>query len=203
MHVERDATLPDLAEAALSCTACPLYRNATTTVFGEGPVPSRLMLVGEQPGDREDREGRPFVGPAGRILDDALAEAGIDRGATYVTNAVKHFKWRPSGKVRLHQKPTAGEVGACRPWLVAEIERVDPRVLVALGATAAQSLFGSGFRVTKHRGEWLTHSVDGASSDTRLAATIHPSAVLRSDDRDRAFAALVADLRVVADALPA
>jgi uracil-DNA glycosylase family protein len=203
LAVGPDAPLESVAEAALDCTACPLYRRATTTVFGEGPAPAPLMLVGEQPGDKEDLAGRPFVGPAGRLLDEALDDAGIDRSATYVTNAVKHFKWRPAGKVRLHQKPSAGEVGACRPWLVAEIERVDPRVLVALGATAAGTLLGPSFRLTRHRGEWLDHAIDGAAASTRVTATVHPSAVLRSRDRKEAYEALVADLRVVAEALRA
>ncbi len=196
-----DAPLDEVAQAARHCTNCPLYRNATMTVFGEGPAPAPLMLVGEQPGDKEDLQGHPFVGPAGRVLDRALADAGVDRGAAYVTNAVKHFKWKPAGKVRLHQKPSAGEVGACRPWLVAEIERVDPRVLVVMGATAAQSLLGPSFRVTRHRGEWVDHGLDEVAPGARVTATIHPSAVLRSDDRDAAYASLVDDLRFAATAL--
>jgi DNA polymerase len=196
-----DASFAAVAEAASRCTNCPLYRDATTTVFGEGPVPAPLMLVGEQPGDHEDLEGHPFVGPAGRLLDRALTDAGIDRGAAYVTNAVKHFKWKRAGKVRLHQKPSAGEVAACRPWLVAEIERVEPRVLVAMGATAAGSLLGSSFRVTRHRGEWVDAPAELVAPATRVSATVHPSSVLRADDRDAAYAAFVDDLRVVAAAL--
>jgi len=195
------ATLDQVAAAAERCTACPLYRKATQTVFGEGPVTARVMFVGEQPGDKEDVAGRPFVGPAGRLLDDALADAGIDRSDAYVTNAVKHFKWRPAGKVRLHQKPSAGEAGACRPWLIAEIERVDPRVVVLLGATAARSMLGPDFRVTRHRGEWLAREVEGASTGTLVTATVHPSSVLRADDRSQAFSAFVDDLRIVAEAL--
>ena len=202
---ESDASLAEVEEAARTCTACPLYRRATATVFGEGPAPARLMVVGEQPGDREDRAGRPFVGPAGHLLDEALHDAGIDRGTIYVTNAVKHFKWREAGKVRLHQKPSAGEVRACRPWLVAELERVRPEVLLALGATAAQALFGPSFRVTRHRGEWLEGAgaigVEGAPDGTRFIATVHPSSVLRAEDRDQTYAGLVDDLRVVAAAL--
>jgi uracil-DNA glycosylase len=194
-----DALIPDrpslksLREAAADCTACPLHKDATQTVFGEGLKRARLMMVGEQPGDREDREGKPFVGPAGRILDKALEEAGIERGDAYVTNVVKHFKWKPKGKRRIHQKPSKLEVEACKPWLEAELEVVKPRVLVALGATAAQSLLGRQFRVTKQRGELI---------DSPLAhyvtATIHPSAILRAEDRDAEYAGFVADLEKVA-----
>ena len=162
-------------------------------MFGEGARESEVMLVGEQPGDQEDLQGRPFVGPAGQLLDRALEEAGIDRSKTYVTNAVKHFKWEPRGKRRIHQKPNWAEMAACRPWLDAELAVVKPRVLVALGATAGQALFGRQFRVTKQR---------GVAIETTLApnavATIHPSAVLRADDREAEYAGLVADLKVVA-----
>jgi DNA polymerase len=188
-------TLPALRKAARDCRGCDLWRDATQTVFGEGPAKARLMLVGEQPGDREDREGEPFVGPAGGLLHRALDEAGIDPEATYITNAVKHFKWRPRGKRRLHQTPRVGEVEACKPWLNAEVEAVKPRALVALGATAARSLFGPGIKVTRDRGELL---------ETPLApiatVTVHPSAILRvrdDDERHAALAALVDDLEVV------
>jgi DNA polymerase len=186
-----------LREAAAGCRACPLWRNATQTVFGSGRARARVMLVGEQPGDREDREGEPFVGPAGRLLDKALADAGIDPGETYRTNVVKHFKWKPRGKRRIHQTPSKLEVDACRPWLDSEIERVGPDVVAILGATAAKALLGSGFRVTKQRGELL--EVDFAPV---AVATFHPSSVLRADDEDRrrAYDDLVADLGVVAGA---
>jgi uracil-DNA glycosylase family protein len=187
-----------LREAAAGCKACPLWRGGTQTVFGAGAARAPVMLVGEQPGDREDLEGRPFVGPAGRILDKALAEAGIAPERTYRTNVVKHFKWKPRGKRRIHQTPTKLEVDACRPWLDAELERVHPEVVAILGATAAKSLLGSSFRVTKSRGELL--QVDFAPV---AVATFHPSAILRADDEDReeAFADLVSDLRVVAGAV--
>src|SRR5690349_5052062 len=155
----------------------PLWQTGTQTVFGEGPEDAQVMFVGEQPGDQEDLEGRPFVGPAGKLFDRALEEAGIDRSAAYVTNAVKHFKWEPRGKRRIHAKPTWSETMACRPWLEAELEAVRPRIVVALGATAGQSLFGKQFRVTKQRGEWI--DFDGAELAT---GTIHPSAILRQRD---------------------
>ena len=148
-------TLALLNEAAQGCRGCDLYKRATLAVVGAGPRNARIMMVGEQPGDQEDRRGAPFVGPAGRVLDRALAEAGIDRGAVYVTNAVKHFKWEPRGKRRIHSKPSSREIGACRPWLEAEVALVRPALIVALGATAAQSLLGPAFRLTKHRGEFL------------------------------------------------
>jgi uracil-DNA glycosylase family protein len=186
-------TLSALREAVQGCRGCPLYANATQAVFGEGSRSAEVMLVGEQPGDQEDKTGAPFVGPAGRVLDRALEEAGIDRRKTYVTNAVKHFKWKARGKRRIHDKPTWAEQTACRPWLAAELKLVKPHALVLMGATAAQSLLGRDFRLTQHRGEAL---------DSDLAelviATIHPSAVLRGDDRDALFAGLVDDLRVVA-----
>jgi DNA polymerase len=194
-------SLDDLRSAAAGCTACPLHRDATQTVFGEGAAGARVLLVGEQPGDKEDLAGAPFVGPAGQLLDEALAEAGIDRAEAYVTNAVKHFKWtrKGSGKVRLHQKPNAAEITACRPWLEAELAAVRPEVVVCLGATAAQALLGKDVRVTRDRGRWLSSELV-----PRALATIHPSAVLRSADaaaRAEAFAGLVADLRLVPPAL--
>jgi DNA polymerase len=188
-------TLPALRRAARGCRGCELWRDATQTVFGEGPAKAELMLVGEQPGDREDREGEPFVGPAGGLLRRGLDEAGIDPEATYITNAVKHFKWRARGKRRLHQTPRVGEVEACRPWLEAEIDAVAPRALVALGATAARSLFGPGVKVTRDRGELLECALAPIAT-----VTVHPSAILRvrdSGERDDAFAALVDDLRGV------
>ena len=194
-----DESLDELRLEAAGCRACPLWRDATQTVFGEGTEHAEMMFVGEQPGDVEDREGRPFVGPAGKLLDEALAEAGIDRRAAYVTNAVKHFKWEARGKRRLHAKPSWSELAACRPWLDAELEAVQPRILVCLGATAAQSLLGRDFRVTKHRGEWL----DSDLADF-VTATIHPSAILRqrdSESRRREFGAFVEDLEKVAAVL--
>ena len=169
--------MSSLRRAAANCKGCPLYRNATQTVFGEGAADARLMLLGEQPGDAEDQEGHPFVGPAGRLLREVLAEVGIDADETYVTNAVKHFKWTPRGRRRLHAKPSAREVNACRPWLDAEIEVVDPALIICLGATAAQSLLGSSFRVTRERGKIITRS-----GLPPLLATYHPSAILRAPD---------------------
>jgi DNA polymerase len=190
-------TLSTLRREAATCRACPLWENATQTVFGEGRAGAAVMLVGEQPGDHEDRAGKPFVGPAGRLLEDALAQAGIDRGATYVTNAVKHFKWQPRGKRRIHAKPSWSELAACRPWLEAELAIVRPRVLVLLGASAAQSVLGRGFRVTQHRGEWLDSDLT-----EHVTATIHPSAILRAGDRrDAEMAAFVDDLRLVSSVL--
>ena len=192
-------TLPKLRDAAAGCRGCDLWQHGTQTVFGEGRRQAQVMLVGEQPGDQEDRAGRPFVGPAGRLLDQALEEAGIDRSLAYVTNAVKHFKWEARGKRRIHAKPSWSEMAACRPWLEAELAVVRPRVVVLLGATAAQSLLGREFRVTKHRGEW----VESELAD-RVTATIHPSAILRQrddDSRHAELAAFVADLRVVASIL--
>ena len=193
----KTSDLARLARDAADCHACDLWRNATQTVFGEGPPIATLMLVGEQPGDREDVAGRPFVGPAGRVLDDAIAAAGIDRDRVYVTNAVKHFKWRARGKRRIHDKPNRAEVAACRPWLDAELAVVRPRVLVLLGATAAQALLGSGFRVTRDRGR----PIEGTGFAEHVVATVHPSAIVRIRDReDRAEAeqALAADLRLAA-----
>jgi uracil-DNA glycosylase family protein len=189
-------TLQVLAGDAASCTRCPLYRPATQTVFGEGPVDAPMMLVGEQPGDQEDRAGRPFVGPAGRLLDRALAAAGIDRADTYVTNAVKHFKFESRGKARIHKKPDRSEIAACRPWLDRELEVVAPDLVVLLGATAAQGLLGGTFRVTRQRGQLIERP-----DLPPMVATIHPSAVLRAEDREAQFEGLVADLRVAAGLL--
>jgi uracil-DNA glycosylase family protein len=194
-------TLPRLREAAAHCRACPLWEQATQTVFGAGSRSSVAMFVGEQPGDSEDREGAPFVGPAGRVLDEALELAGIDRRAAYVTNAVKHFKWEPRGKRRIHAKPSWSELAACRPWLDAELAVVRPRVLVCLGATAAQSLLGRQFRVTRQRGEWIESDLA-----EHVTATIHPSAILRQRDeesRHAEMAAFVEDLNLVAGVLEA
>jgi uracil-DNA glycosylase len=205
-------SLDQLRESARSCRGCDLYRDATQTVFGEGPPGAEVVMVGEQPGDIEDRRGAPFVGPAGKVLDRAIVDAGLDRDATYVTNAVKHFKHRPAapGKRRIHQTPDRTEIVACRPWLVAEFALLRPRAVVVLGATAAKALLGPAFRVTKSRGEVMPwpgsayHPEDfvGEVHDGAFAvATIHPSAVLRADDRDAAYESLVVDLRVVAKAL--
>src|SRR5437764_1149017 len=177
--IPNDPDLDRLREAAAECTACPLYRNATQTVFGEGPYGARVMLVGEQPGDSEDIAGRPFVGGAGKLLDRCLVAAGIDRSRVYVTNAVKHFKWVPRGTRRIHSKPGSMEIAACFPWLEAEIAAVKPRIVVALGATAAQVLFGKAFRVTRDRGRPI------ASKWAAFAlATVHPSALLRAPDEE-------------------
>jgi DNA polymerase len=183
------------------CRACELWANATQAVFGEGSPTARLMLVGEQPGDREDRSGRPFVGPAGRILDEALDAARIDRAETFVTNVVKHFKWKPSGKKRLHDKPNREQVRACRPWLDLELELVKPEVMVLLGATAAQAMLGSSFRVTIDHGRLLGPEAPGGPQ--RLA-TLHPSAILRArtpEDREEMRQTLVSDLAVAGEAL--
>lgn len=224
--VPEASSLDDLAKAVAGCRACDLWEQASQSVFGAGPQSARVMLVGEQPGDVEDRQGAPFVGPAGRILDQALEAAGIAREQTYVTNAVKHFKWTPRGKRRLHQSPNAAEQAACRPWLDAELAAVQPEVLVALGATAAKALLGRGFRVrVRKETTWaFTVTVDrpvpyskgpgsffsapsrdrGRFVDSALAprvlATVHPSSILRTheDQRDAALAALVDDLAVVA-----
>ncbi|WP_433607464.1 UdgX family uracil-DNA binding protein [Prescottella agglutinans] len=204
--VPESASVPKLREAARDCRGCGLYRAATQTVFGAGSAAADLMLVGEQPGDVEDRAGTPFVGPAGKLLMRATAEAGIDRRRIYVTNAVKHFKFvrAERGKRRIHRKPGRTEVVACRPWLIAEIEAVRPTVVLCLGATAAQSLLGPSFRLTAHRGEALQLGDDVAPGvEPIVYATIHPSAVLRgpAEDRHDAFAALVADLRTAAGAV--
>ncbi len=187
-----------LREEAACCRNCDLWRNATQTVFGQGPAPAEAMVVGEQPGDQEDRAGAPFVGPAGRVLDDGLREAGIDRERVYVTNAVKHFKWAPKGKRRIHQKPNREEVHACAPWLESELAVVQPNVLVLLGAVAAQSVLGSSFRVTAERGRLLESNLA-----PHVLATVHPSSILRGEPENRkeAMAAFVADLRVAAELL--
>jgi DNA polymerase len=190
------ARLQRLADEAAGCQACDLYRNATQTVFGEGRADARIMLVGEQPGDQEDKAGEPFVGPAGRILDKALGDVGLARDDVYITNAVKHFKWTAKGKRRIHQRPSAGEVAACKRWLCAELDVVDPEVVVVLGATAGQAMFGSRFRVGAARGQVL--DFEGRPA----IATIHPSAVLRVQepaDRDAQYTGLVDDLRRVAE----
>ena len=200
----RPATPPDskswstVRDAANHCTACHLYKNATQTVFGEGPKSARIMLVGEQPGDYEDVAGKPFVGPAGKIMDRALEEAGIDRKEVYVTNAVKHFKWEPRGKRRLHKKPNSREIAACRPWLETEIRLVRPRLVVAMGATAAQTIFGPSFRVTRERGK-----IFSSQFAPQVLATVHPSSLLRQPDeesRHREYQHFVADLRIAGKA---
>jgi uracil-DNA glycosylase len=219
--------LDALRRAARDCEGCPLYRDATGTVFGSGSESARVVLLGEQPGDSEDRQGEPFVGPAGKVLARALDEAGIDPEWAYVTNAVKHFKFEVRGKRRIHKPPSLREISACRPWLAAELRAVDPEVVVALGASAGKAVFGSGFRVSRRRGELLDMpplEPDGGERGSRargergsparderttgasdggpvFVATIHPSAVLRADDREAAFRGLVSDLRVVADQL--
>ena len=191
-------TLPALVKAARACQGCELYQYATQTVFGEGPVEAKVMLVGEQPGDQEDKAGHPFVGPAGRVLDEGLEEAGIDRTQVYVTNAVKHFKSIPQGKRRLHKKPDSREISACRPWLEAEIQVIQPPILVCLGATAAQALMGRTFRITKQRGEFI--ATDWAPW---TLATYHPSAILRvpGEYRDQMREEFIGDLRRVAEKL--
>jgi uracil-DNA glycosylase len=182
-----------LREAAAGCKACPLWESGTQTVFGEGSAKAEVMFVGEQPGDQEDLAGKPFVGPAGKLLDKAMEEAGIDRSLAYVTNVVKHFKWKAQGKRRIHQKPNWREITACFPWLEAELAVVKPRVLVPLGATAAQALLGRQFRVTQRRGEPVESELAPV-----VIATVHPSSILRSDNREAEFEELVSDLRVVA-----
>jgi len=189
-------TLASLRAAAAGCKACHLWKLGTQTVFGEGSATARVVMVGEQPGDKEDLQGRPFVGPAGAILDKALAAAGIDRNDIYVTNIVKHFKWEPRGKRRLHKKPNALEISACRPWLDAEINAVKPQVVVLLGATAAQGILGNQFRVTKQRGQWLQSRIAPL-----VMATVHPSSILRAPDdnsRHEEMRKFVADLKKVA-----
>ena len=192
-------SLPAMREAAAGCRACDLYARGTQTVFGEGPRRAEVMMVGEQPGDVEDIEGHVFVGPAGRLLDRAMEEAGIPRTQVYLTNVVKHFKWEPRGKRRIHAKPNAGEIAACRPWLETEIALVHPRVLVCLGATAAQALLGKSFKVSQQRGRFVPSSLA-----PRVTATVHPSSILRSPDdesRHQELQRFVADLRRVADEL--
>jgi uracil-DNA glycosylase family protein len=187
------ASLAEMREASRECTACHLYKRAKQTVFGDGPKDATMMLVGEQPGDYEDVAGKPFVGPAGKIMDEALEDAGIDRKKVYVTNAVKHFKWEPRGKRRIHQKPNSREIAACRPWLEAELRIVKPKLVVALGATAAQTIFGPSFRVTRERGKVLSSKLA-----PRVLATVHPSSLLRQPDeasRQREYKHFVTDLR--------
>ena len=200
----KPATPPDpttwsiVREAAKDCTACHLYKRATQTVFGKGPKSAPIMLVGEQPGDYEDMAGKPFVGPAGKIMDRALEEAGIDRKSVYVTNAVKHFKWEPRGKRRIHKKPNAREIAACRPWLEAELRIVRPALVVAMGATAARTIFGPAFRVTRERGKILSSKLA-----PKVLATVHPSSLLRQPDeesRHREFKHFVSDLRIAVKA---
>jgi DNA polymerase len=187
-------SLTALREAVQECRGCDLYRNATQAVFGEGTAKAEVMFVGEQPGDVEDREGRPFVGPAGHLFDRALDDAGIDRSGVYLTNAVKHFKWTPRGKRRIHKSPSAEEIRACRPWLDAEIDAVQPKVIVALGAVAGKAIVGPGFKVTEQRGQVVETDLRAV-----VTATVHPSSILRADDeaRDAAYAAFVRDLGVV------
>lgn len=214
--VPQGASIDRLRKAALECTGCPLYQDTTQTVFSKGPVSARLVFVGEQPGDIEDRRGEPFVGPAGKLLDKAVAELGLDPADIYTTNAVKHFKFRSAGtgKRRIHQTPDRSDVTACRPWLLAEFALLSPDVVVALGATAARALFGPTFRVTQSRGvlmPWpaaaydgdaFAHDGDDGDRESAYAmATLHPSAVLRADDREVAYAGFVADLQVAAGAL--
>ncbi|MES2920545.1 MAG: UdgX family uracil-DNA binding protein [Verrucomicrobiota bacterium] len=187
-------SLTELRELSATCRACPLWKNATGSVFGEGPANARIMVVGEQPGDREDVAGKPFVGPAGKLLDEALVEAGLDRSAMYLTNAVKHFKWTPRGKHRLHQKPDAGEIDACRPWVLAELKQIAPKVLILLGATAARSMLGKPLPVTRHRG-----LIDAPQLASRVILTVHPSYLLRLPDpaaKAAEFARFVADLKL-------
>jgi uracil-DNA glycosylase len=203
-----DASFAEVAKAAQDCRGCDLYERATQTVFGRGSSRAAVVLIGEQPGDVEDRAGEPFVGPAGQLLDRALGEAGIGAEITYTTNAVKHFRWKPAphGKRRIHQPPEAWQVRACWPWLAAELSRLEPSVVVTLGATAGRALFGSSFRVTGQRGTAIAWRSPGPPDrperEITVVPTIHPSAVLRADDRDDAYAGLVADLRVAASALP-
>ncbi|MBP2326986.1 DNA polymerase [Kibdelosporangium banguiense] len=190
-------SLASLRRAASTCRQCDLYKNATQTVFGEGPAHARMMMVGEQPGDQEDKAGEPFVGPAGRLLTAAIADAGLDRSTVYLTNAVKHFKFTERGKRRIHQKPSRTEAVACHPWLLEELAAVKPELVVCLGAVAAQSLLGPSFLVTRHRGEISTLP----ESTTRVLATVHPSAVLRAEDRDAAYRDFVNDLTAARTAL--
>lgn len=198
-YVPEGASIDELRAAVGKCHGCDLYQDATQAVFGEGPANAHVMVVGEVPGDQEDQQGHPFVGPAGRLLDRALDEAGIDRKKVYITNAVKHFKFKRAerGKRRIHQKPGRTEVVACRPWLLAELDTVRPDLVVLLGAVAAQSLLGTSFRVTKERGKVL----DLPDLPMRAVATVHPSSVLRSDDREAAYQGLVSDLKAAASVL--
>jgi uracil-DNA glycosylase len=205
-YVPPGAGLDGLRRAAQGCKGCDLYENATQTVFSSGSASARVVLIGEQPGDQEDRQGAPFVGPAGKLLDKALVEAGIDRSDAYVTNAVKHFKFKQegTGKRRIHQTPDAAQMAACRPWLAAELRIIDPEVIVLLGATAAKALLGPSFRVTRQRGQLIPRPPiddETARQNACYVATVHPSSVLRADDRDTAYKGLVEDLRVAAEVL--
>jgi DNA polymerase len=194
-----EPTIPKLREAAMTCRACELWKRGTQTVFGEGRSKARVMLVGEQPGDQEDIQGRPFVGPAGKILDKALEEAGINRDEVYVTNAVKHFKWEPRGKRRIHKKPNSMEITACKPWIEAEIDVIKPDVIVCLGATAAQALLGREFRVSTQRGTWVSSPLAPF-----VMATVHPSSLLRAPDevtRRLETKRFIQDLKLVREAL--
>jgi uracil-DNA glycosylase len=196
--VPETSDLGKLRTAAAKCQACPLYRNATQTVFGEGAPSVDVVFIGEQPGDEEDTIGKPFVGPAGRLLDDALQAVGIDRSKCYLTNAVKHFKWKPRGKRRIHEKPSSREIAACRPWLSAELRALQPEIIVCLGATAARSTFGKDLPVLKNRGRWMS-----SVFSSKTLVTVHPSSVLRAPDpaaREKAYADFVADLSAVAKA---
>ncbi len=198
-YIPDNPTLPALREAAQACRGCDLYAHATQAVFGEGPSRSRVILVGEQPGNEEDLKGRPFVGPAGRLLDRALEEAGIDRGQVYVTNAVKHFKFEERGKRRIHKKPGQGEIDACRPWLETEVALLKPRVIVCLGATAAQAILGKQHRLTEQRGQFVEHPWA-----PYVTSTVHPSAILRApgeESRHEEYRRFVADLEKVAQVL--
>jgi uracil-DNA glycosylase len=193
-------TLEQLRVRAASCTACDLYKRGTQTVFGEGRSNARIVFVGEQPGDQEDIQGRPFVGPAGKLLDRALVQAGVDLNDVYVTNIVKHFKWEPRGKKRIHKKPNAIEITACRPWFEAEVKALKPEIVVCLGATAAQAILGRSFKVTQSRGRMLFKT----GIAPMVMATVHPSSILRAPDdasRHEAMAAFVADLKVLASSL--
>jgi DNA polymerase len=198
-YLPKKRDLKSLENAAKRCEGCPLFANATQTVFGDGPADARLMLIGETPGDVEDKEGEPFVGPAGKLLDKVLAEVGIARSEVYVTNAVKHFKWTPRGTRRLHSKPSSREIFACRPWLEAELEVVEPAIIVTLGATASQAVFGRKFRITRQRGQWLA-----SDWSPKTLATYHPSALLRAmalPDGEQMLADFKADLQLVAKRL--
>jgi uracil-DNA glycosylase len=197
--VPATSDLERLRKAAANCRACDLYREATQTVFGEGGPSVDIVFIGEQPGDQEDKVGRPFVGPAGHILDEALRAVGIDRSKCYVTNAVKHFKWKARGKRRIHEKPSAREIEACRPWLIAELRSLEPDVIVCLGATAVRAAFGKVLPILKNRGRWMTSLLY-----SKTLITVHPSSVLRAPDpmaKEKAYADFVADLKIVAEAL--
>jgi uracil-DNA glycosylase family protein len=198
-RADADDTLSEAREQAEHCRDCPLWKNATQTVFGEGRESAKIMLVGEQPGDQEDVAGRPFVGPAGRLLDRALKQAGVDRRATYVTNAVKHFKFEPRGKRRIHKKPNEMEIAACRQWLERELQAIEPEVVVALGATAARALFGRTTAIGKNRGRIITPEQARTFTDAAILVTVHPSYLLRVPDEDRAAAYddFVADLKLL------